>query len=68
MSTNNKLLIGHRYLLPVSAKPYAGEMRAPFPVSTVVVEHSRYCISIRHHKMWDPSPGVDARGASPLRL
>jgi hypothetical protein len=44
-------------------------MRVPFPVSTMVVEHSRASISIRHHKMWDPSPGVGRRrGSSPLRL
>ena len=28
-------------LLPASAKPYAGEMRVAFPLSSVAVEHSR---------------------------
>ena len=34
--------------------------------TVVVVEHSRVCISIRRHKMWDPSPGVDAPRSEPL--
>jgi hypothetical protein len=41
-------------------------MRVPFPVSTVAEGHSRSCISIRHHKMWDLSPGVDAPSSEPL--
>jgi hypothetical protein len=32
-------------------KAYAGEMRAPIPVSSVAEEHSRSRISIQHHKM-----------------
>jgi hypothetical protein len=48
------------------SKAYVGEICFPFPVSTVAEEHSRSCISIRHHKMWDPLPGVDAPRSEPL--
>ncbi len=50
-------------LLAVNAKPQAGgEMRVSVPILyPVAVEHIHdRRILIRHHKMWDPSPGVDA--------
>ena len=49
--------LGQQHCLPVSAKTYAGNVRGPLPVYPMAVEHSRSCISIQRHNIWEVVTG-----------